>query len=155
LLCALDGTLTLVGQSAEYWAGHYAQVNEGSPTFNHLLQFHPAAFAAGLLGWAAIFVVVILLLPDAPALILSIAVTFGHTAGAATWLLYRFQHGYQACNALFLTTAIVLGLGIRWGWRAVPANDYKFRGWPAGLRWAVAVGLFGVGVYLFLWPRMP
>lgn len=155
LLCALDGSLTLAGQSAEYWAGNYAHVNEGSPTFNHLLQLHPTAFAAGLTAWAAMFVAVLLLLPETTALILSIAITFGHTAGAATWLLYRFQYGYQACNGLFLTTAILLGLGIRWGWRAVPENDYKFRGWPLVLRCAVAVVLFGVGVYLFLWPRMP
>lgn len=155
LLCALDGSVTLAGQSAEYWAGNYAVANEGSPTFNHLLQFHPSAFATGLAVWAAIFVVVLLLLPETPALILSIAVTFGHTAGAATWLLFGYKYGYQACNALFLTTAIVLGLGIRNGWRARPDKDYKFRDWPLGLRWAVAALLFGVGVYLFLWPRMP
>ena len=30
----LDGTLTLAGQSAEYWGGAYARVNEASPTFH-------------------------------------------------------------------------------------------------------------------------
>jgi hypothetical protein len=155
LLCALDGSLTLVGQSAEYWAGAFTQVNEGSPTFNHLLQLHPAAYAAGIVGWAAMFATVILLLPDLGALILSIAVTFGHMAGAATWLLWRFQFGYQACNALFLASAVVLGLGIRWGWRAVPENEYRFRGWPLGTRLLLAAGLIIIGVYLFLWPRTP
>jgi hypothetical protein len=92
VLCALDGTLTLVGQSADYWSGHYAAVNESSPTFNHLLQLHPMAFAFGLLVWSAIFVAIILLLPETPALIVSIAATFGHTVGAATWLLFRFQY---------------------------------------------------------------
>ena len=155
LLCALDGSLTLAGQSSDYWAGQFSQVNEGSPTFHHLLALHPAAFAAGIVCWAAMFAAVILLLPDLGALILSIAVTFGHMAGAATWLLWRFQFGYQACNALFLATAVVLGLGIRWCWRAVPEKEYKFRGWPLGTRLLIATGLTVVGVYLFLWPRTP
>jgi hypothetical protein len=155
LFCTLDGTLTAFGQSAEYWAGDYACVREGSPTFNHLLQIHPAVFAAGLLVWAAVFVGIILLLPDTLALIVSITVTFGHTVGAATWLLWRFQFGYQVCNGLFLASAVILGLGIRWGWRAVPDWEYQLRGWPWGLRWMLALGLFAVGVYLFLWPRTP
>ncbi len=86
VLCALDGVLTALGQSGVYWAGDYARVNEASPAFNHLLQIHPAAYAVGILAWAAVFVGIILLLPDTLALIVSIAVTFGHTVGAATWL---------------------------------------------------------------------
>jgi hypothetical protein len=154
-LCALDGTLTLIGQSARYWAGDYARVNEGSPTFNHLLQIHPAAYVVGILVWAGVFVSILLLLPDTLALIVSIAVTLGHTVGAATWLLWRFHFGYQVCNGLFLTSAVILGLGIRWGWRAIPDREYRLQGWPWGLRWLLALVLFGVGVYLFLWPRMP
>ncbi len=154
-LCALDGTLTALGQSAAYWAGDYTRVNEASPTFNHLLEIHPAAYAVGVLAWAAVFVGIILLLPDTLALIVSITVTFGHTVGAASWLLWRFQFSYQLCNGLFFASAVLLGLGIRWGWRAVPDQDYRLQGWPRGLRWILALALFGVGVYLFLWPRTP
>ena len=67
-----------------------------SPTFKHLLEVHPVAFALGNAAWAASFVGVILLLPDVLALIASIAVTLGHTVGAATWILWRFHYGYQA-----------------------------------------------------------
>jgi hypothetical protein len=155
LFCALDGSLTLLGQSAEYWAGNYRQVNEVSPTFNNLLQLHPAAFAGGIVAWMAVFVGIILLLPDTLALIMSIVVMFAHTAGPATWLLWRFHYGYQAVNVLFLASAVILGLGIRWGWRASPSAPYRLSGWPSGLRWAVAAGLFAVAVYLFVWPRMP
>jgi len=155
LFCASDCTATLLGQSAAYWAGNYVRVNETSPTFNHLLQIHPAAFAIGMLMWMAVFVGMILLLPDTLALILSIAVTFGHTVGLATWLLWRFHYGYQAVNGLFLTSAVLLGLGIRWGWRAAPSCQYRLSGWPWVLRWALIVGLFAIGAYLFLWPRMP
>src|SRR5260370_474686 len=31
---ALDGSLTLAGQTAGYWGGTYARVNESSPTFH-------------------------------------------------------------------------------------------------------------------------
>ena len=154
LFCLLDAAVTLLGQSAQYWAGNYAQVNEGSPTFHDLLQIHPAAFAVGTLVWIMVFVVGILLLPGTLALIVSIVVTFGHTAGAATWLWGRF-HCYQTCLGLFLISAIVLGVGIRWGWLAVPEQEYRLRGWASFARWGMVSMLFGVGVYLFLWPRSP
>jgi len=155
VLCALDNTVTLLGQSAAYWAGNYLQVNEASPTANHLLQIHPIALIVGTAMWMAVFVCIILLLPDALALIVSIAVTFGHAAGAATWLLWRFHYGYQAANGLWLASAVLLGLGIRHGWRAVPSCQYRLSGWLLRVRWLLIAGLFAIGVYLFLWPRMP
>lgn len=155
LLCAFDNTVTLLGQSAEYWAGDYLRVNEASPTFHHLLQIHPLAFAVGIMAWMAVFVGIILLSPDILALIVSIAVTFGHAAGAATWLLWRFHYGYQAVNGLLLASAVLLGFGIRYGWRAVPSERYQFSGWLLRLRWLLIAGLFAIGTYLFLWPRMP
>jgi hypothetical protein len=84
---SLDAALTLRGQSAEYWAGNYAQVNELSPTFHHLLAYHPLAFVAGFLGWMFIFAAMILLLPRTLALAMSLAVSIGHTWGATTWFL--------------------------------------------------------------------
>lgn len=155
LLCLLDITLTLVGQSAQYWAGDYACVNEGSPTFHHLLRIHPAAFAAGILVWVLVFVSAIILLPNVLAFIASIVVTFAHAAGAATWLLFRFQFGYQACNGLFLASAIVVGVSVRWGWQALPPREYRLGAWPPFVRWGLATMLFGVAVYLGLWPRNP
>jgi hypothetical protein len=155
-LATLDGALTLAGQSAEYWAGNYARVNEMSPTFNHLLTYHPLAFAAGWLGWILIFCGMILLLPQTLALTTSIAVTVGHTLGATTWLLYRYHYGYQVCGYLHIAMALALAVGIRWGWGAEPCSDA-----PAGarlplvLRWAAIALLFAIAVYLFLWPREP
>ncbi len=155
LFCLLDGALTLAGQSPEYWGGAHAQVNETSPTFHHLLQIHPAAFAIGLLAWCAVFIGLILLLPDTLALILCIAVTMGHTVGAATWLLWRFEFGYQACNGLFLLSAVILGLGIRWGWGATVAANPPTIHWPQSVRWTAIAVLLTVAAYLFLWPTMP
>ncbi len=151
--CLLDASLTLIGQSADYWGGDYARVNEASPTFNHLLAIHPLAFLAGIAVWLGVVVGFLLLVPDTLALIASIAVVFGHTIGAASWLLWRFQYSYQLCNGLFLLSAVVLGLSIRYGWRAAPAEEYRMSVLAAGWRWLLAAALFGVGAYLFLWPR--
>jgi hypothetical protein len=156
ILAILDGALTLTGQSADYWAGNYGNVNEMSPTFNHLLSYHPLAFAAGWLGWVVVFCGLILLLPQTLALTTSIAVTVGHVLGSMTWLLYHLHYGYQICGYLHLATALILALGIRWGWGAEPRADV-----PAGarlpgvLRWILIAMLFAVTVYLFLWPRQP
>jgi hypothetical protein len=151
----LDGTLTLAGQSAAYWAGTHAEVNEASPTFHHLLAMGPLAFAAGMLVWIGVFVGIILLVPDTLALILCIAVTFGHTAGAATWILWRFQYSYQVCNGLFLCAAVALGLGIRLGWHAEPPAAERPAVLSAPWRWGIIAALFAIGVYVALWPRMP
>ncbi len=153
VFCALDATLTLIGQSARYWQNQQADVNEISPTFHYLLTIHPAAFAAGIAAWAVIFVLVLLLLPDTLAMIVSIAIVLGHTVGAATWLMYRFKFGYQVCNGLFLLAAVSIGLGIRWGWQAGPNEKLRFDRIPQVWRWTLIVILVGVGVYLFLWPR--
>ncbi len=154
LFCLLDATLTLGGQSAAYWGGNYSAVNEASPTFHHLLRVHPLAYVAGIAVWMAVFVGFLLLVPDTLALIGSIVVTFGHTVGAATWLLWRFAFGYQFCNGLFLLSAVVLGLSIRWGWQAGPREGYRIP-LPDRWRWGLAALLLGIGVYLFLWPRNP
>ncbi len=152
VFCALDTTLTLIGQSAEYWQGQRAYANEISPTWHHLLTAHPAAFAAGMAAWAAIFVMVLLLLPDTLALIVSVAVVLGHTAGAATWL-YNLKFGYQMCNGLVLLAAVALGIGVRWGWQASPGQPLRLDRMPQVWRWALILLLVGIGVYLFLWPR--
>ena len=86
LFCMIDFTLTLDGQPAAYWEGNRSGIIEGSPTFHYLLTVNPAAFVVGVLVWIAIFVALLLLLPDTPALITSIAIVLGHTAGTAAWL---------------------------------------------------------------------
>jgi hypothetical protein len=155
VFCAIDAVVTLVGQSAAYWAGQYHFVMEGSPTPYHLLQIHPLAFVLGILAWMAMFSAVILLLPDFLALVVSIVVTFGHTAGAATWVWWRFAYGYQWCLGLFLAASVILGTGVYWGWQARPAQQHPLSNWSPILRWTLIVLLFGVAVYLFLWPRRP
>jgi hypothetical protein len=156
LLACLDSALTLGGQSAAYWAGNYSRVNEASPTFHQLLAYHPLAYFAGQAGWILVFTLMILLMPQTLALMTSIAVTLGHTLGAASWFVFRLHYGYQLCSGLFLMTAIGLAVGIRWGWQAEPRSDEPIgRKLPMAFRWAVIGLLFSVAAYLFLWPRRP
>jgi hypothetical protein len=156
VFCTFDAAITLFGQSATYWAGEYRYVCEGSPTPSHLLQFHPIAFATGILLWEILFVTIILLLPDVLALIVSIVVTFGHLWGAATWLYsFRLQYAYQCCMGLFLASAIILGSGIYWGWQARPIQTQQMSSWSPVVRWTLIVLAAGISVYLFLLPRTP
>jgi hypothetical protein len=153
LFCVLDFTLTLVYQPAEYWQGDPTRIIEGSPTFHQLLSIAPAAFIVGVLVWIALFVALLILLPDTPALVTSIAIVFGHTAGTAAWLRGRYPFDYQLLVSLFVLAAVAVGLGVRWGWQAAPRTPLHL-GRLSGLwRWLLIAALGAVVVYLFLWPR--
>jgi hypothetical protein len=153
LFCGLDFTLTLVFQPAEYWQGDRTRIIEGSPTFHYLLSIYPAAFVVGVLVWIAIFVALLLLLPDTPALIASIAIVFGHTAGTAAWLRGRFTFDYQLLVSLFALAAVSVGLGVRWGWQAAPREPLHLGRLSTLRRWTLIAALVTVVVYSFLWPR--
>ncbi|MGD0897022.1 MAG: hypothetical protein ABR915_04240 [Thermoguttaceae bacterium] len=153
VFCALDATVTLMGQSTEYWQNQWADVNEIAPTFHYLLTVHPAAFAVGMAGWAVIFVMVLFLLPDTLALIVSVAIVLGHAGGTVAWLGYHFKFSYQMCNGLALLAAVAIGTGVRWGWQATPNEALRLDRMPQVWRWTLILLLGGIGVYLFLWPR--
>ena len=153
-LCILDGVLTLFGQPVEYWQADYANVSEMSPSFNALLQIHPIAFLLGTLTWLVIISLLILLLPSTWALIFSVAATMGHTVGAATWILWRFDHGYNALIALvFLTSALVV-FTLRKGQResGQAAIDWSRTGLPPWSRWIAIAFLLALAVALFVRP---
>jgi hypothetical protein len=147
--CALDMSLTLWGQSAEYWAGNYSHVNEVSPTLNSLLQISPVAFIVGCVSIALLGVTTILLLPEGLALITSIAGVLGGTYGASTWLLFRFHCGYPWINLLLLSAAVVLGVAIRFGWQARPEPGYYLPLRPLW-RWTLAVMFVAILIWIIL-----
>ncbi len=154
VLCALDGSLTLYGQSAAYWSGNRAAVNEMSPSFEHYLTVHPLAAVAAFLLWIAIFVLMILLLPELLALIVSTAIVIGHMGGAASWIAYRLHH-YQACNALFLFTSVLIVVSFKRGQNGNgrSAFDWSRTGLPEWVRWLFIVILTFLPIWWFLIPR--
>ena len=153
-LCSLDFGLTLYGQSGAYWAGDYAAVREGSPSFAHYLSIHPLVAIGAALLWIFIFSATVLLLPEKLALIATIAIVIGHLAGAASWLVFRF-HGYQLCNGLFLATSALIVIAFKRGQRADgrSAFDWERTGLPGWARWLVIAALVALPIWWFLIPR--
>jgi hypothetical protein len=153
-LCSLDFGLTLYGQSAEYWAGNFSSVNEGSPSFAHYLTIHPLAFVAAAIFWVAIFSTLILLLPETLALTLVVAIVIGHLAGAATWLMFRF-HLYQLCNVLFLTTSGLIVFAFKRGQNndGRAALNWERTGLPNWTRWLLVAVLVALPIWWFILSR--
>lgn len=152
LLAVLDGSVTLAGQPAAYWAGDYSQAREGTPGFRALLAYGPGAYGAGLAAWVLAFVGMILLLPPTPALAVCLVFTLGHTVGAFSWI-NRLPHDRELPIAINAAAAVGLALGIRWGWACPPRDDTPpGAGLPAALRWAMVAALCAVPI-LLTWPR--
>jgi hypothetical protein len=107
LACVLDVSLTLQGQSEEYWRGHYDQVHEWTPPARLLLEFHPLAFLAGILAWIAGFSVFILFSPRRWSLDGCLLFTFGHTLGACSWLRHMEANGLWYCAVAVLAIGVL------------------------------------------------
>ena len=154
LLCCLDISLTLFGQSPAYWAGNYQDVNEISPSFRVYLTTHPLVFAGMGLVWIAIFSSLIAILPEKVGMTISIAIVIGHTTGSATWLLYRFNF-YLACIALCLFTSIAIVTSFNMGRSDTGETliDWSRTPVPSWTRWILAVLLVAISLWWFLIPH--
>ena len=154
LLTCLDDYLTLAGQSHEFWAGNYAQANEGDPIFYRLLTYHPLAYVGGEAALALVFCGMILLMPQTLAMTISIAFALGHMYGASTWLLAHYRYGHELFCGLTLLTAFGMAVAIRWGWRAQPQDDMPLGArLPLALRWGIILVLSVIAIFTYLWPQ--
>jgi hypothetical protein len=135
LLCLVDGTITLAGQPERYWAGDYGYAAEGNPLFYRLLAQHPAAFAVGVLGWAAAFTLFLLVVPRRVALAAGIAISLGHTWGIATWLYMSGPHGYWWITVLFALTGVLVAAT----WEKGAGTDVRSPGMATLPGWENAV----------------
>ena len=152
LLAVLDGSVTLIGQPAAYWAGDYSQVREGTPGFRVLLTYGPTAYVAGFAVWVLAFVGMILLLPSTLALAVCLQFTLGHAIGAFSWI-NNFPHGRELPIFINAAAALGLALGIRWGWACAPQDDTPWgASLPSPLRWAIVAMLCAVPIF-YTWPR--
>ena len=118
------------------------------------MSLHPLIFVGAGFLWIAIVSALILLLPERIALTLTVAIVIGHMAGAATWLMYRFNL-YQACNVLFLMTSALIVLTFKRGQNTDgrAAFNWEQTGLPSWTRWIVIALLAGLPLWWFIIPR--
>jgi hypothetical protein len=112
LLCVADAALTLWGQPREYWQGDFSRVLEFNPLGHVLLAYHPWAFAVGVAGYLAIFLILTQLLTRRWMILLTFALSIGHVIGGAGWLA---REGITGCLlALCFIIAAERLVGLSW-----------------------------------------
>lgn len=152
VMCLIDAGLTLVGQSEYYWGGYYQHVNEASPDAHTLLTIHPAVFVIGISVWMLGAAFLLVLLPTYLALVFSTIATIGHTLGAASWMVFRFQLSYQAIMGLCAVAGLLLATSITLAHRDVLHQEPSLNLHPV-VRGALILALIAAAVYLFLVPH--
>jgi hypothetical protein len=153
LAYSFDIGMTMHGQPAEYWSGEYSLTNEGSPFFRKLFMLHPMAAVAGEALWMSIILIGILLLPEVLAIILAIAIVFGHTGGGYTWLHYPIEpRWFQTAHGTLLVSALVLGIGVHWSLHAPRAIEPGRRLRPL-VRWGLLAIATAIACYMYLVPQ--
>lgn len=150
--CLVDASLTLYGQSADYWSGDTTSVNELSPEPRRLLAISPWLFAVVVLGWIAAngFLVVCTRRPMAT--IFASVITLAHVSGAATWILWSSQYGYQLATSLQLVSGTILAITINHVY-GKPDTVAPYLLFPAGAYKATVCVLVVAMVFLFLVPH--
>lgn len=104
VLTLADAALTLGAQPNEYWAGNYLSAQEYSPWAAALLYRHPGAFAAFMVAWAVLALLVGLLLNEPWNRVWVLAIVMGHTTGTFA----RLQElGYSPALLTFLAAALL------------------------------------------------
>lgn len=119
LFYTLDLSLTLGGQSRAYWDGSFDKVHEASAFPRWLLMQHPLLLPAVGYTWIGGMCAMMLWLPGSLARIVGFILQFGHTLGAASWLVLKLPFGWGAAAALIFASSLLLD----WTWkRQSPAS---------------------------------
>lgn len=105
--CLCDLTVTLTGQSAEYWSGNWEAVIEGNPIPHWLLSQHPFALCGGVTVSIAVFCTTILRLRPQPARVVAFIVMLGHATAAGTWLLNMKPWGILYAGSLLVLLRLI------------------------------------------------
>ena len=100
-----DGTVTLLGQSQNYWTNH-ALVNEASPAY-YFLTVSPWLFILGAVIWFVFWYWLLLLLKKPLNLFLMFCFISGHSWGVASWIfkLLKDIGFYTVTNQLSVISA--------------------------------------------------
>ena len=166
LAFAFDVGLTFYNQPAEYWAGDYSRTTEGAPFHRRLYEIHPLAAAGGYALWAGIILTWIVFMPEVVAVILAVAIVFGHTAGGYLGLNVAtltadggaFAIGprwFQTLHGVLLISASVLGAGVNWSLRSArrDARVPKDQRLHPVVRWSMLGVASAAACYMYLIPQ--
>ena len=150
--CVIDASLTLHGQSADYWAGDTTVVNEMSPEPRKLLMISPWLFMLVVAGWIGANGFFVVCTRRLPATVFACTVTIAHISGAATWILWSFQYGYQICMLLKIATGTIFALSINHVYRREDKVS-PYLVFPASVYNATLCVLLLAIAYMFLVPH--
>lgn len=104
-----DLTITLCSQTADYWAGNYAAVQESNPLARVLLEFDPWLFVGFGVLWGISFSLVLAAWNHRGAVVMSILLTLGHAFGISTWLVRHGVLGWAGIVLVLLAAERVTG----------------------------------------------
>jgi hypothetical protein len=118
--CLIDAFLTLHGQPAAYWNGDFGQVNELHPIARVMLTQHPLAFVTMVFVALLVACTLIILLRESLARPLAFVVQFGHTIGAASWMVVEWGGKGWVAGVLLLCVSRHL---LEWTWKLEARAD--------------------------------
>ncbi len=101
----VDGIITLVGQSSDYWQG-VKVVNEASPAYYFLL-ISPWFYILGGVIWFAFWYLIFKKVKDSVKFFFMFLFIAGHSWGSSTWIMkmFRDNHIYTLDNRLSIIFA--------------------------------------------------
>jgi hypothetical protein len=105
-----DMTITLLGQPAAYWTDSYRIVNEWNPIARWFLTTHPLMFLVYFIIDAVVLIVLVFLLPEILAKMLSALYTLSSANCVNLWLSGPFHKNIWISNIPLVIASIVLVL---------------------------------------------
>ena len=110
LLWLFDVIVTLVGQSAWYWAGDFSEAKELNPLFFWFLSKGPEVFIIATVAYIFLLVVILFLVPLRIGIMTTYIASIVHMVGVAGWMLQMNVRivGLILTILLFIFVKIVL-----------------------------------------------
>ena len=92
--CLFDISITIAHQSAEYWSGDLASVNEANPIGSFFMTNHVSGIFVISFLWLVLIGLLGYYLPRKVSRIFLLFVFMVHSVGASTWLLQNYGFWY-------------------------------------------------------------
>jgi type III secretory pathway component EscU len=104
----LDATVTMIGQSADYWKGSYDRIDEFNPIARWLLTIHPIGIVIYTILDIAVISLLIMLMPLMISKTLSAFWAIGSAKAIYNWLVGPLHMGWWISNLVILVPTIIL-----------------------------------------------